>query len=313
MTTPLQTPHDWSKDALLTKAQRYAEEMLSHPRDDWKFAFWSSLTLELLARAALANVSPALLADSKDWNNVYFALGNGPKAAKFSPKSVDITSVLARLRDILPDFTPGLENFSVVHMGRRNEELHSATTAFDSVNISGWLPIYYQACDVLLTSMEENLEALVGTEEADIAITMMAAAKDESAKAVGKTIEAHKTIWAQKDAAEQAQLQLQATAWATRQAGHRVKCPSCNAEALLTGAPVAAPNKSLDDDQITETQYFLPSKFECVACGLKISTLPQLHAAGLGDTYKSTITYDAAEYFRSRDEYLDYEPDFNEP
>jgi len=61
MTPPQQTPHAWSRDALLVKAQRYAEQMLSNPRESWQFAFWSSLALELLARAALASVSPALL------------------------------------------------------------------------------------------------------------------------------------------------------------------------------------------------------------------------------------------------------------
>lgn len=59
--------------------------------------------------------------------------------------------------------------------------------------------------------------------------------------------------------------------------------------------------------------YFLPSKFECVACGLKISSLSQLHAAGLGDTYKATYVYEASDYFKSSDEYEGYEPDFNEP
>jgi hypothetical protein len=313
MTAPIQTPHEWSKDALLAKAQRYAEEMLSHPRDDWKFAFWSSLALEVLARAALANVSPALLADPKDWNNLYFALGNAPKAAKFSPKSLDISSVLARLQDILAEFTPSLGNFGLVHMGRRNEELHSGSTPFDSVTTSAWLPTYYQCCQVLLASMGETLETLVGAGEEKVARALMAAAMDESAKAVAKTIDAHKTVWAQKDAKEKASVQLQATAWATKQMGHRVKCPSCGSDALVNGGPVAPPTKTLDGDTITETQYFLPSRFECVACGLKISSLPQLHAAGLADSYKATFTYDSADYFRPADDYVEYEPDFNEP
>ena len=69
----------------------------------------------------------------------------------------------------------------------------------------------------------------------------------------------------------------------------------------------------LDGDTVVETQYFLPSRFECVACGLKITSLPQLHAAGLAETYKATFTYDAADYFRPEDEFEDYEPDWNEP
>jgi hypothetical protein len=140
---------------------------------------------------------------------------------------------------------------------------------------------------------------------------MIAAARDDAAKAVGKTLAGHKAAWAAKTAGEQAQLANQASTWATRHDGHRVKCPSCGSDAIVTGAPVAAPKKSIKDDQITETQYFLPSKFECVACGLRISGLPQISAAGLGDTYKATFTYDAAEYYAPQDDYEGYEPDFN--
>ena len=52
----------WSSEALLTKAQRYAEKMLACPRAAWEFALWSSLTLEFLLRAGLADYSPAFLA-----------------------------------------------------------------------------------------------------------------------------------------------------------------------------------------------------------------------------------------------------------
>ncbi len=103
-----QVPHGWSKEALLAKSQMFFEEMLRHPRDDWQFAHWSTLSLELLARAALAHISPTLLADERNWNNVYYALGHKPKASKFVPSSIGIVAVFNRLREILPDFTPDM-------------------------------------------------------------------------------------------------------------------------------------------------------------------------------------------------------------
>jgi hypothetical protein len=313
MTTPVQLPHEWSKDALLAKAQRYAEEMRAQARESWQFAFWSSLSLELLARAALSHVSPALVADHKDWNNIYFALGNTPTVKKFNPKSLDISSVLNRLQEIVSAFTPEMRDFAILHMGRRNEELHSGSTPFDSVNSSAWMPMLYQSAEALLVSMNENLDTLFGPDESRLATELIAAAKDESAKAIGKSIEAHKRSWSESDVDERAKRQAQATSWATRQDGHRVSCPSCSCDALVTGSPVAAPAKKLDGDEITETQYFLPSRFECVACGLKISGLSHLHAAALADTYKATFTYDAAEYYQPHDPLGGYEPDFNEP
>src|SRR2546421_295754 len=91
----LAVPSLWTQRLLLTKAQRYAEEMHRCERDDWRFAFWSTLSLELLARAALAHISPVLLADvrSDSWRHLFYALGHAPKAAKFVPKSIDISEV----------------------------------------------------------------------------------------------------------------------------------------------------------------------------------------------------------------------------
>lgn len=309
---PTRLPHGWSKDALLTKAQRYIEQMLSFPRDDWRFAFWSSLALELLARAGLANVSPALLADPKDWNNLYYALGFPPKTPKFIPRSLDIALVLSRLSGTMPNFSTELEGFCAAHMSKRNEELHSGQTPFDSVTSSRWLPTFYRACEVILQSMGQNLEAFVGAAEAQVASELIAAAADESAKAVRKLIQAHETVWERKNAEEKNKMAAQSSTWATKHDGHRVKCPSCNSDSIVTGSPIAAPMQSIKDDQITETQQYLPSKFECIACGLKISGLSQLSVANLGDAYKATFTFDAAEYFTSQDEDVEYEPDFNE-
>lgn len=312
-TRPQALPHGWSKDALLAKAQRYSELMLAYPHDDWRFAFWSTLLLELLARAALSHISPVLLADPKDWNNAYHALGFSPKASKFVPKSIDITSVLTRLREILPAFRPELEGFAIVHMSRRNEELHSGSSPFDSIGPSSWLPSFYEACDVLLQSVGSSLKLFLGKEQAKIAATMIAASHDDAAKTVLKSVQAHKTVWEDKNKEEQKRLSVQASTWATRHDGHGVKCPACRSSALVFGLPSAAPIKTIKGDEITETQQFLPAKFECIACGLKISGYSQLSACGLGDTYKATSVYDAADYYAPEDEFPEYEPDYNEP
>jgi hypothetical protein len=127
-----------------------------------------------------------------------------------------------------------------------------------------------------------------------------------------KSIAAHKTVWESKDTNERTKLTTQASTWATRQAGHRVVCPACGNDALLTGTPIAAPFRKLDGDLIIETQEYLPSRFECVACQLKISGLSQLNACGLGSTFKATFSFDAADYYAQEDQYSGYEDDNNE-
>jgi hypothetical protein len=309
---PTKTPGTWDADALLTKAQRYAEAMLEVERDDWRFALWSSFALEFLARAALADYNPALLADPKDWNNIYSAVGFTPTAKKFIPKSIGIAEVIERLTAIVP-LDSELAGFCLQHTTRRNAELHSGDAAFEGVKHSSWLPLFYKACKVLLADMANDLSILLGDEEAETAEKMIATLADDAAKAVNGTIHAHKVVWEKKEQAERDKLTAQATLWATRQAGHRVKCPACASDALISGDPISVPQKAIKGDVITESQEHLPSKFECIACGMKIAGLSQLNAAGLGDLYKQTLSYDAAEYYAPQDDMHDYEPDNNEP
>lgn len=306
-------PHAWSAEALVDKAQRYATVMLEKERTDWQFGFWSALTLEMLARAALGKISPTLLADGKDWNHTYYALGQTPTAKKYVPRSVDILEIFRRLEAILPEFTPEIHNFCSQHINLRNTELHSGDLPFDGLGTSGWLPNFYLACKVLLESLGEDLELLLGVEEAEVAEKLIQSLEDKAAKVVEETIKAHKTVWTSKSPSEKDLLSKQAETLASRHVGHRVTCPACSNTALLHGSPIGAPAKSIEDDIIVERQSMLPSHFECVACGLKIAGYSKLNACGLGDAFIATYRYDAAEYFDIPDP-TDYgmEDDFNE-
>jgi len=311
--TTVKTPSIWSKDSLIIKAQRYTDIMRSHNRDDWQFGLWSALSLEMLAKAALSHVSPLLIADGKDWNNLYFALGHMPSSNKFSPKSLDISEVLKRLKAINPEFTDEMLNFSIAHMNRRNSELHSGELPFDGLGTSAWLAMYFLSCEVLLSFIGEDLSVLFGDEEAETAKTLITSFKDKAAKAVKGTIDEHKTVWNEKSDKEKDKLIKQAEAISTRHIGHRINCPSCGTVALLQGSPTGSPTTSIENDLIVERQSMLPSIFECTACGLKINGFSKLNACGLGDSFTSTYSYDAAEYFDIETHtYEGMEPDFNE-
>jgi hypothetical protein len=314
--TPAAAPHVWNDTALLSKARRYVEQMQTCDHDDWRFAFWSSLALELIARASLAKVSPVLLADSNnnEWTQLYFALGYTPTAQKFIPKSAAISDVLTRLQAINPTFEKELRDFCSVHIAMRNAELHSAEMPFEDLKASTWLWKFYRSCEVHLASLNVDLINLLGPEQAAFAKQQIDAAKDEAAKAVLGTIKSFKEVWEAKPEKERNKLTEKADAWASRQAGHIVDCPACSCEALLGGDPIAAPKKTLKNDVVIETQAMAPSQFQCVACGLKINGLSQLSAAGLGSPFKKTATYNAAEYFYpGDDEHGGYEDDNNEP
>lgn len=304
----------WDAQALYDKAVRYMQQAQGIEIDQWDYGLWSSLALELLARAALANIHPALLAEpDKSGSNLVSALGFAPIEKKFSPKSIALSEVFKRLGAMLPDFLPEHESFGSQHTSYRNTELHSGELGFDGVKGSSWQPRFYQTCAILLRSMELTLQDFVGADEAKAAEAIMAAAADESAKAVRGDVEAHRKVWHAKPDGERVTLSGQAQLWATRQAGHRVKCPACGSDALVIGSPVSAPSRKLEKDEIIERQEHLPNLFECVACGLKITGLSRLAVVDLADRYIKTETYDAADFYAlERDEYLGYEDDNNE-
>jgi hypothetical protein len=153
---------------------------------------------------------------------------------------------------------------------------------------------------------------MFGPDEARTAADLIEALEDKAAKAVKGTVETHATAWASKSPPEKDLLSRRAEAHSSRHVGHRVKCPSCSNTALLQGSPFGPPTQTLEDDVIVERQSMLPSSFECIACGLKISGYSKLSVCGLGDAFKATTRYGAAEYFDLIDPETLHEEDFNE-
>jgi hypothetical protein len=317
--TPTISSHPWSSDTLFAKALLYAQRMEAHTPDDGQFAFWSALALEPLARAALAQISPVLLADSANWRNVTYALGSEPTAKKFSPTSITTKEVIARLNELVPAFTQEAAGFCVKHIDKRNAELHTVELPFQSLGTSEWLPRFYHACAVLLASMNKTLSDFVADQKA--AEEMIRSLEDDAAKAVNQDIKAHAQVWANKTQDERDAATLAATASTTRQAGHRVKCPSCGSPALVQGSPVGTVATEVCDDEVVQRQTMMPASFACLACDLRVVGLSRLSACGLGDAYTAKTTFSGAEFFglyteddldQARGEAAGPEEDFNE-
>lgn len=317
--TPAQ--NGWTAEALFAKALLYVGEMESHTTDDWQHRLWASLSLELIARAALAKISPTLLADGKNWRNVHYALGHETTAKKFVPLSIGIKEVLDIFSELTPAFTKELKDACVEQCGHRNAELHSGENVFASSGTSSWLPHYYASCKVFLESMGKSLDDLFT--DVSLAERLINSIQDTAAKSVGKDIDTHQKIWQEKGGEEQAVSTQQATAWASRQAGHRVTCPACHNPALVRGKGQGSVATEIGQDEVVQKQTMLPSTFECIGCGLKISGFSKLFACGLGDAFTATTTLSTAEYFglyteqdldeaRASSAEPEWEPDFNE-
>ncbi len=287
--------HAWSSEALFSKALLYVEEMDRYTAEDCQFGLWASLSLEMVARASLSHISPTLLANRRDWRNIHHALGHPSTSLGFVPTSVITSEVLSILKEVVPGFTNELFEACIKHVVRRNAELHSGEEAFAGVGTSSWLPHYYASCKVLLESMGKSLSDLFdNSAEGE---KLVASLQDTAAKAVQQDIKAHMEMWKAKSSEEQMASLAQATAWASRHAGHRTRCPACNSPSLIRGSSHGDVTTEVNEDTVVQRQTMLPSSFECIACCLRISGLSKLSACGLGDAFTATSQYSVAEFF----------------
>ena len=230
----------WSHDLLWSKARAYMERALNVPRDDDLFPFWSSLALELLARATLAYVHPTLVADTAepDGRNLLHALGFDPKVKNFIPRTLGTAVILVRCQQIVPDFTKEHESFCRGFINKRNEELHRGGLPFSQLKNDSWLPRFYESCTALLSFQSKDLSDFVGLEEAKAAKIMLEAVADKTAKSVQKLVKEHEKAWKIKRQKEKDALTIAARNAAQPSLGHVIDCPACGSKALLHGEQI---------------------------------------------------------------------------
>ena len=94
----------WEKDPLWTKSRLFFQYALDTERDDPRFGLWCSIALELLARAALASISPTLLA-LPDYNHKYLLHALRKESEVLFPKSIPASLVFDLCKQIFPNFS----------------------------------------------------------------------------------------------------------------------------------------------------------------------------------------------------------------
>lgn len=291
--TTMVTDHPWSESALYLKAKLYVEKMEESDPESWLHGFWSSLSLELLIRAALARINPVLLAEIRnDWQHVAYAIG---KLDPRTPKSAGTAEVVKRLNTLHRPFNKEIADFCIVHTRRRNAELHTGELAFENVGSGEWLAKYYQACEILLDSMDKKLRDFFVDDRS--AQRLVASLGEEAADSVKKDIAKFKKKWFKLEKKVRDPLVRRAKRWATSDRGHRVNCPSCSTVALVRGFRYGSVSREVGDELVVEKQQMLPSQFMCKACGLTITGIAKLSACNLGDLYVHTRMATIAEYY----------------
>jgi len=270
----------WDSEALWLKAKTFVDKANAVEHGNPDFGLWSSLALELLARAALTKIHPALNADPKDERNLFFSLGI---QVVDQPRSLPAHSVYPRLETLVRGFEKPQRDFCDYMGLLRNVELHTGELAFASVNANSWLPRFYSVCKVLCESMGKTVTDFFGDNVGAAAEKTVAAFAKAQEKAVKDKVSKHRKDFEAKSAGERAKLTEQAALEANMlPLGVTAdKCPACGSQGILRGNLIKELEPIYDEGELLVDQEYLATSFKCSACGLHLSTIDEIGLAGV--------------------------------
>ena len=264
---------------------------------------WCILALELLARATLSRISPALLADQKEENNLLYAFGFPGKAAL---SSISARLVFQRCTVICEEFSEQERKRCMKWMSWRNEELHTGHMPFENLMTSAWQPDFFRICSVLLNKNETVPENFLGPAHAARATTMVESLSQEERQ------EAHRLVKEAKEKFlglefENRMERLQSGAKTAKKVIEmkpnckEVRCPSCEGSAFILGDLIRSTTPKEEDGELIQDDVWLPTALACVACELSISGHARVAALGLGNQFVTKDFLDPRDYFNIED------------
>lgn len=300
----------WSYDNLWQKTKVYADRAMRERREGPLFPFWASLTLEFLARAALARVHPVLLADPRGDESILYAFGYPAKA----PLSVPMKTVVSRCKSTVKGFTDEESKVALSLSQRRNDELHTGHPAFEDFPTRIWLADFFKTSKLLLIHQGKSLENLFGIEEAAAAETMISAADKQI---IAEAIKIFKRVAIEFEKLPEEEKSIRKSLGSKEaqkklsESGGFAPCPACQAQALITGQVVSKSEPRLEDDDIVIDTIILPTNLRCYSCDLELTTHGSLHALDFGGQITHEYRIRAVEYYVPEIDISDYyEPDY---
>ena len=294
----------WDPDALFIKAKLF----LNHAMDDESRQFdeqalWASLALELLAKAALAKVSPVLIAvPTEEGNSLLVACGLVEGDVRFT--SVQAKTLFARCARA---FKPFSEKESKAIASARNDYLHAATPNFTPIPPDAWWPRFWAQAHILVNACDRVLEDLVGSDRVALVEVHLTKNKQNIEHRREMLIErARQRLGLYQSGQMRA---TEAQQWAQYRAGDlsaglsysgSSECPACGADGKLEGEDVEAAKHEVE--QVSEDDYDSWMEltvggeyFSCDRCRLVLDSFELVDSAGLPATFE--VTTDVGDYW----------------
>ncbi|WP_373070815.1 hypothetical protein [Gemmatimonas sp.] len=286
----------WDPDALWVKAKLFINNALDEavPRSWEERALWASLSLELLAKAALSRASPLLIAaPNEDGQNLLVAAGLIQGEARF--KSIPAKALFARC-------SMAFKPFNAVEATRiadnRNEYLHGATAEFAPIPAEAWWPKFWAQAHVLVNSCDRDLEDFVGESR----VSEVERALEQNARNLQERVQMLISR-AQQQLARSRQGEMLAReleAWERPRdlsigGSHSTAadCPACGSEdGLLEGDEIV--DQEIHTEQLSESDFDVwidlevaANHFSCSTCHLVLDSFDLIDAAALPVTIEA--------------------------
>ncbi len=293
----------WSSDGYWLKAKSYIEKANEYGQDRWEHPFWCSLSLELLARAALTKVHPVLNADPQNEGiHIMYALGIQLKG---QPKSIPIHSVIGRLEKIIEGFEKPQKTFCDYFFIIRNQELHTGELSCEALNPAKWQAKFYETCKILCDFLGKSLNEFLGDELVEAAMQMIEAAKSKKLGKVKKNINDHKAVFEEKDPEEQEKLkqesEIRRVEW--KHEFTSKECPACNSYARLGGEFVRESPPVYRDDILYVDRLYIANRLECNVCGLVLDDMEEILMADVDPSFSERVSTSLHELYEPEYEF----------
>ena len=276
------------RDMLFQKSSDYIRRALeSNKAGDigmhWLFA---SVALELLGKAVLTDRHPFLVVNprgAESYEAIFIEAGTRPSA---EVRTITAKMAYEKLEEIVPDFDRDLLNFCNDMAARRNAELHSGESPFESADMDGREERYWRACDAVLEHVGSSKERWMAAdkisvsprafEEATVGIESLALVKVDEARINYES----KIGVVQEQFSDGSGFDLQSASRILREKYDEIwncDCPACGNVGLAAG-------NLAEDLEAEETRYsvqgldelvrrdFIAEEFICPSCGLELSS-----------------------------------------
>lgn len=281
-------------EALYAKSQVYIKRGFRalDVGDREEYQLWASLALELLGKAALASVHPALVADPNHFQSLFAACG---RVISADTKTITAKTLFARLSHLEKTFDNRHQTFCEQISLRRNAELHSGESPFPGMAPDAWEREFWSAAECILKMQGETLESWLGAEKAKAPKEVIAQAEIARQWEVKDRISRHRDDFESrfKDPKNREKAREKAKILGWRDIEKLFKkvpegelyeeCPACGCNAPISG--------DVWDEETIESEeewwgekvrvHYISQEFHCPTCFLSLGDSDEILAAGL--------------------------------